>query len=56
MVEPRTKEEWKKKHPPKPSASSSDSEDRPATDANPKHREDFNSLLGEASRKREPKD
>ncbi len=28
----------------------------PANDANPKHREDFNSLLDEAARKREPED
>ncbi|MGO9698809.1 MAG: hypothetical protein ACLPX7_06050 [Xanthobacteraceae bacterium] len=30
--------------------------DPPIGDANPKHREDFNSLLGEAVQKREPKD
>jgi len=49
----------KKKRKVKPSASSATSSDQDApqpTDANPKHREDFNSLVGAAARKPAPKD
>jgi hypothetical protein len=52
MIE-RPKGGWKKKHESKPTASSSASEDRRDSDVNPTHREDFNSLVNAAARKRE---